>query len=269
MKEFINKNKPLIIILGSAVFLILIIIVPLVLFGEKNQKEKDKNFPNYEEIKINDKTFEKEENKVNIEDTLRKDTRFQRTMMIDDYDSSSVSKKDLEKMVENYVFTFEMSNTKYLALHDRNKGVSCMKEEYFVESFKELYNTDVTKYLKDMTYYYKFLYKKKNYCFYYYASGKWSRYNINLQFNSLNYNDDILTADIGTYVYYIPMPPSPKEKTAEQFNSLFESKKYTEAKRLLIDELEGEYKRKLIKFKINNDGKFFKYQIISIKTIDN
>ena len=139
MKEFINKNKPLIIILGSAVFLILIIIVPLILFGEKNQKSKDKNFPNYEEIKINDKTFEKEENKVNIEDTLRKDTRFQRTMMIDDYDSSSVSKKDLEKMVENYVFTFEMSNTKYLALHDRNKGVSCMKEEYFVESFKELY----------------------------------------------------------------------------------------------------------------------------------
>lgn len=58
-------------------------------------------------------------------------------------------------------------------------------------------------------------------------------------------------------------------KSEGKFISLFNNKKYYDAKNILMQELYGNYMSKNIRFKINNDGKFFKYQIISIKTIDN
>ena len=54
-----------------------------------------------------------------------------------------------------------------------------------------------------------------------------------------------------------------------KFKKYYYNKNYYNAKITLLDELYGEYFNKTIKFKINNNGKFFKYQIISIKTIDN
>ena len=43
MKNMINKNKPILIVLSGALIVMLLIIVPFILFGEKNEKPKDKN----------------------------------------------------------------------------------------------------------------------------------------------------------------------------------------------------------------------------------
>ena len=45
-------------------------------------------------------------------------------------------------------------------------------------------------------------------------------------------------------------------------------KEFDRAKKLIVEDSDGKYERKTIRFKINNNGKFFKYQIISIKTTD-
>ena len=141
-----------------------------------------------------------------------------------------------------------------------------MKEKYFVESYDELYNIDISSYLKDMTYYYKNIFKKKNYCFYYpVVEPK----NIYLKFNDINYNNEIIDATIDTYLYMPSFDSMEFSKIENNFIESFNAEKYSKAKNILINELYGEYKRKNIKFKINNNGKFFKYQIISIKTLDN
>lgn len=264
MKNMINKNKPILIVLSGALIVMLLIIVPFILFGEKNEKPKDKNFPNYTKIKIDKDTFTNEEKKTNLEDTLSNDTMFQKIMLVSDYDSNKVSRKDLENMITNYTEIYEKSNKKYLPKTDYNYG--CMTKNNFVDSYKELYNTDVTEYLEDMSYYYKYIFRKKNYCFYYKAVNPM---NIYLKFNNINSTDDIIEANIDIYKYNVSFEDKAYSMAESKFKKYYYNKNYYNAKITLLDELYGEYFNKTIKFKINNNGKFFKYQIISIKTIDN
>lgn len=264
MKDIIRNNKALLIVLSGAIIIMLLIIVPFMIFGEKNEKAKDKYFPNYTKIKVDKKTFTDEEKKQNLEKTMSQDNMFQKIVMIDDYDSNNMTRKDLENIIVNYAKIFEKSNTKYLSKHDYK--YACMKEKYFVESYDELYNIDISSYLKDMTYYYKNIFKKKNYCFYYpVVEPK----NIYLKFNDINYNNEIIDATIDTYLYMPSFDSMEFSKIENNFIESFNAEEYSKAKNILINELYGEYKRKNIKFKINNNGKFFKYQIISIKTLDN
>ena len=159
MKDIIRNNKALLIVLSGAIIIMLLIIVPFMIFGEKNEKAKDKYFPNYTKIKVDKKTFTDEEKKQNLEKTMSQDNMFQKIVMIDDYDSNNMTRKDLENIIVNYAKIFEKSNTKYLSKYDYK--YACMKEKYFVESYDELYNIDISSYLKDMTYYYKNIFKKK------------------------------------------------------------------------------------------------------------
>ena len=110
------------------------------------------------------------------------------------------------------------------------------------------------------------IFKKKNYCFYYPVVEPKIIY---LKFNDINYNNEIIDATIDTYLYMPSFDSMEFSKIENNFIESFNAEKYSKAKNILINELYGEYKRKNIKFKINNNGKFFKYQIISIKTLDN
>lgn len=264
MKDIIRNNKALLIVLSGAVIIILLVIVPFMIFGDRNEKPNDKYFPNYTKIKVDKNTFNDEEKKQNLEETLSQDKMFQNIMLVENYDSNNMTKNDLKNMVVNYVKIFEKSNTKYLPKNDYK--YACMKEQYFIESYNELYNVDITKYLKDMTYYYKNIFKKKNYCFYYPTIDPKEIY---LIFNNLSYNDGIIDANVDIYLYMPSFDSVEWGKIEERFKESLSAKKYYNAKSILINELYGSFITKNIKFKINNDGKFFKYQIISIKTIDN
>ena len=95
MKDIIRNNKALLIVLSGAIIIMLLIIVPFMIFGEKNEKAKDKYFPNYTKIKVDKKTFTDEEKKQNLEKTMSQDNMFQKIVMIDDYDSNNMTRKDL------------------------------------------------------------------------------------------------------------------------------------------------------------------------------
>ena len=50
MKDIIRNNKALLIVLSGAVIIILLVIVPFMIFGDRNEKPNDKYFPNYTKI---------------------------------------------------------------------------------------------------------------------------------------------------------------------------------------------------------------------------
>ena len=56
MKDIIRNNKALLVVLSGAIIIMLLIIVPFMIFREKNEKAKDKYFPNYTKIKVDKKT---------------------------------------------------------------------------------------------------------------------------------------------------------------------------------------------------------------------
>ena len=79
-------------------------------------------------------------------------------------------------------------------------------------------------------------------------------------------DNEIITADIYLYTY----PITTEAETSAQVNArtAMNNKEFDRAKKLIVEDSDGKYERKTIRFKINNNGKFFKYQIISIKTTD-
>ena len=262
----LTNKKPLLIILGSAFALMLLIIIPFILTGERNENKRKKDFPNYEAIKINEDTFTDTKKYDDLKNKLSNDYLFRKVVFVGDYDSSSISRKDIANLVENYVVSYELSNTKYLATTNKKKKYFCMTEKNLVTSFEELYNMDITPYLSDLSYYHKYFFKKKNYCVYYMpaiSDGAYAKY---YYINKLEYNDSIINGDIYTYLF---SPVTEGEtKNQKALRVAFKNKNFARVKNLVKNEVDGEYSRKTVKFKINNDGKFFKYQIISIKTTD-
>lgn len=263
----LDNKKPLLIILGSAFVLILLIIVPFVLTGERNENKGKNAFPSYESIKISEDTFTDAEKYNDLKEKLSNDYLFGKILFVDDYDSSKVSQNDIANLATKYVTAYELLNTKYLAITNKKKQYFCMTEKNLVTSFKELYNMDITPYLSDLSYYHKYFFKKKNYCVYYKPAISDGAYSKHYYINKLEYNDSIITADIYTYLF----SPVTEGRTENQnaLKAAFENKNFARVKELIKNEVDGEYSRKTVRFKINNDGKFFKYQIISIKTIDN
>lgn len=265
----LDDKKPLLIILGSALLLMLIIIIPLIITGEKFSDDAKKDFPTFDNVKVNKKTFSDNESYEKLKDKLVGDYLFEKIVSINDYDSNSVLRKDLSNLVENYMVNYELSNTKYLAIVNKEKQFVCMTEKNLVTSFNELYNMDITPYLKTLSYYHKYFFKKTNYCMYYNLALNYNARSRKIYINKLEYNDDnnIITADV--YIYSYVSTGEYETDNQKALRIAFENKNFSRTKELIKDEIEGKCERKTVKFKINNDGKFFKYQIISIKTLDN
>lgn len=264
----LNDKKPLLIILGSAFTLMLLIIIPLILTGERNESQKKKEFPNYKEVKIKESTFTDTEKYEELKLNLNNDYLFGRILFMDDYDSNNVTRKDLQNLIENFAVGFEPSNTKYLAVVNKEKKYACITEKNLVLGFEELYNMDITPYLDTLSYYFKYFFKKRNYCVYYQPAIATGIYARGYYVNKLVYDkeSESITADL--YLYsYIPDGELSTDNQIE-LKKAFENKNFNITKLLIKTEDNGEFRRKTIKFKINNNGKFFKYQIISIKTTD-
>lgn len=101
----------------------LLIIIPLILTGERNESHKKKDFPNYKEVKINESTFTDTEKYEELKLNLNNDYLFGRILFMGDYDSNNVTRKDLQNLVENFAVGFEPSNTKYLAVVNKEKNM--------------------------------------------------------------------------------------------------------------------------------------------------
>ena len=263
-----SSKKSFYIILGTALVIMLAIIIPLILTGEKVESNRAKYFPTYTDIKVNSRTFTDEEKYEDLRKKLSEDFLFERLITVGDYDSSYMTKKDLDNLIENYMINFELSNTRYLTKFSKEKQYICMTESNLKESYVELYNTDISKYLDDMMYRFKYMFRKQNYCMYYTKALDFTMYGRMFYINKMDCDkeNEIITADI--YLYTYPITTEAETSAQATARTAMNNKEFDRAKKLIVEDSDGKYERKTIRFKINNNGKFFKYQIISIKTTD-
>ena len=107
--------------------------------------------------------------------------------------------------------------------------------------------------------YYKYVYKSnKNYCFYY---NEVINNNIDtaIGVEKLSMNDNVITADIYLYVH--------NSGENSSLKAYIKQKDYVSANNYVKETLKGKVFHKQLKFKLNKNGKYFKYQLLSIKSI--
>lgn len=267
MGESLNEKKSTIIILSGALLIILIVLLLFIPLTKQNKESNKKYFPDYEDIIINEKVI-KDKNKYDkVVKQLENDSSFNKLLMINDYNSTSASRVDLENMLTNYILLYSKTNTITMKEINNENGVFCIPEKNLIESFKELYNTNITGYMSSVKYYFEHVYQKKDrYCIYYDNVNKKYGKSIISSIESLTYNDGIVTVNAYVYSYKDKNQNDIKTKV-KNIESALNNKNYSLASSIVTNELKGEAKKKNINFRIFNDGKYFKYQVIDIKTL--
>ena len=255
-----NQKKATFVILGTIVVVILILVIPSLIFN--SEKEEKKNFPNHTNIDIkNTSDFSQ------IKRELENDYNFRKEVLITDYNYENYTSIDIQNLLWNYIFSYELNNTRYLSSISDTKF--CMREQYVIDSFKELYNVDITKDLNKLPGYYKYVTKKsRRYCFNFKNVSLEYNNDIRIGIKNLDIKDDIVTADMYLYEFYI-MNTDSEMMSVNSLDGYIASSNYSQASDIVISNLAGKVTHKEIKFKINNKADFYKYQILSSKNVDN
>ncbi len=256
-----EQNKATLIVLAAISFILIIIIVPIIL--NNNKKEDKENFPTYKNIEVNNKN----NNNNEVKKQLEKDYNFRKEVLIDDFDYENYTSLDVQNVLWNYIFSYELSNTKYLSSISENKF--CLRNQYVIDSFKELYNIDISKDLDLLPGYYKYVTNdKRRYCFNYKNVSLEYNNDIRIGIDNISIDDDIITARLYLYEYYI-MNTSSELSNVNTLENYIDNGNYSAASNVVKDYLAGKITHKELKFKINNNAKFYKYQILSSKKLDN
>ena len=262
MKNF-QEQKATLMILAIVLVFILLITIPVLL--NNNEKEDKEDFPSYTKIDIKSDGTSLN-NYDEVKNKLENDYNFKKEVLINDYDYENYTSIDIQNLLWNYIFSYELNNTKYLSSISDTKF--CLREQYVIDSFNELYNIDISNDLNLLPGYYKYVTKdKRKYCFNYQNVSKEYNNDTKLGIDSINVNDDIVTINVYLYEYYIM-------NTASELSNVSELERYismsdfNNASKVVTDYLSGKVTHKQLKFKINNSAKFYKYQILSSKKLD-
>ena len=267
MKNF-EEKKANIIILGIIIIALSVIIIPLVIIN--NIEQNKQNFPEYENFDI-DKNSIKDINSASykeIRNQLEEDYYFNKEMLISNYDYQTYTGENIKDLLWNFLFSYELENKRYFASLDERSGKFCLSKKNIVTAFKELYNIDVTEQLKLFPGYFDYAYESgKNYCFYYGTVGKDYDNEIKVAIENMTMDKKVITANIYVYEYYENGTETEKSNIS-LLERYIDTQNYNSANNVVINYLKGKVTHKKVSFKINNNGKFFKYQILSSKNID-
>ena len=262
-----TKIKAGLIVLAASVLIFLLMLLVVSLSNRKNDKE---NFPDYDDLKIKQRDVEDKnsESYAEIKERLESDNYFARASLISNYNYKTYTSADLQKMVWHYIFAFELKNKKYLSSIDYNQGLFCMRSRYIVDSFEELYGVKIAKDLDYLDGYYEYVKSKGNlYCFNFGNVARDYNNEIKIMVDGLSVKDGIITANLYLFEYYTN--DTIKELDGvEELKYNIKSSDYNKATDIVKNKLNGKVTHKQIQFKIKNNGKFFKYQILNSKNLD-
>ena len=267
MKYYIDKYKPTLIVLGIVVLLITIVTVPTIIISR--DKEDKEYFPTYEKITVKKKDVvdKTSENYSTIKKQLEKDDLFAKEALISNYSYKTYTSADLEDMVWNFIFSYELSNTRNLSSIDYSSGTFCMRSHYVIEAFEELYGVKITTDLPLLPGYYEYVHTKGDkYCFNFGNVGRDYDNQILVAVEDMSIDSDIIKANIYRYEYY--SSGTSNEKTyISNLKSCINSSNYNSAYSTVIDNLKGKVTHKQLSFRIHNNGEFYKYQILQSKNL--
>ncbi len=262
-----NEKKATFIILGTITIILLIIIIPIVIITK--EQENKKNFPEYKNIDITAKNIKNQnsESYKEIKKSLESDYYFSKETIITNYDYENTN-KNIKDMIWNFIFSYELQNTKYMTSNNKTDGVFCLSKKNTISAFKELYNIDITNELDLLPGYHEYVYKKNgNYCFIYKNVGNDYDNEIKIAIEDMSMKDNTVTANIYVYEYYTNGLDNEKSNI-NILERYIENNNYSSANNVVINYLNGKVTHKQLKFKINNNGKFFKYKILSSKILE-
>lgn len=260
-----KESKITAMILLAIVIILTIVITPLAIM---NMKEKDKeNFPSYNQIDITENKIENQYEYSNIKNQLQNDYYFSKLGIMIDYESRNYNSRYLEQMLWNLIFNYELSNKDYFTFTDSKNGIYCMTEKNLLAAFYELYDVDVSKNVDYLKGYYKYIYKGKNgYCLDFKRVGSEYDNKIKIAVEKIGIIGVNITTDIYVYEYYISNTETEKnyEKALTQYINAGD---IANANNVVINYLRGTISKKQLTFRINNNGKFFKYKVLTSKKI--
>ena len=259
--------KANIAIIGILVAIVSLIVIPLVI--ATNKKNNKENFPNYSEININKNNIKDPESEsyFEIKTQLENDYNFKKEALISNYNYKNYTSADLQKMVWYYIFAFEHNNTRFLVSKDEEIGRFCMRSRYVIDSFEELYGVKITEEMEIMPYYETVTRNGNTYCFYFKDVLYGYNNSIDVFIDGMSIKDGVVTTNLFLYEYYITETEMEKAYVSSLKEAIVNSN-YIEANNIVEKKLNGTVTHKQLSFVINNNGKFFQYQILSSKNLD-
>lgn len=242
----------------------------LVVLSLQDAEEDKVNFPEYENLKIkeNDVKDTSSNEYKQIKERLENDYYFIKEALVPTYNYKFYTSANLEKMVWNYIFSFELSNKKYLSSMDTDGGNFCMRKKYVIESFEELYGVNITADIELLDGYYEYVKSRSNnYCFNFGNVARDYNNEIKILVEAISVDSKIVTANLYLFEYYTTDTPKELENV-ERLKTAIKNSSTNEAISIVENSLNGKYTHKQLQFVINNGGKFFKYQILNSKKLD-
>lgn len=261
-----SKIKAGLVLFG--VLTLFFLIIALITINSNNKEDK-KSFPNYDNYKIDEHSIEdKTSDSYNeIKARLESDYYFAREALISNYNYKNYTSADLKQMVWNYIFAYELKNRKYLSSFNETDGLFCMRSRYVIDSFEELYGVKITKDIEYLDGYYEYVKSKNNkYCFNFGNVAKDYNNEIKVLVDGISVKDNIITTNIYLFEYYTN-ETAQELQYVEDLRLAINSSNSLGATNIVKNKLNGNVTHKQLEFKINNSGKFFKYQILNSKNL--
>ena len=260
--------KSTFIVLGIMIALLLVITIPIIIFSKKEEEEA--NFPDHEtiEIKENDVADVSSKSYAEVKSLLENDTYFAKAAMITNFNSSSYTSGDIQKLLWNFIFNYSLKNRKYMASYDEDTGKFCMRSKYVIDAFKELYDVNITdgiQYLDSDENYVTV--KNKKYCFNFANVAKDYNNDLLVGIDAISVKDDVVTTTLYLYEYYTTYTNN-ESVYIHNLKNYIASSRYDEAKKIVTDNLNGKVTHKRLQFHILNKGDHFKYQILVSQNLD-
>lgn len=274
-----NETKAMFIVLGSVAFIIAIVIFLLIV---TNRDDKD-NFPLYEDLNTGDLQDPSSKTYTDARDRLQKDIYFANEALLGEYNyetfTSMVNDSNFDfdhyngvtfrDLIWHFIHSFETSNLEYLSFISKSEGKFCMKKKYVLDGFKELYNIDISEQIQYLPGYLEYVNINDNssYCFNYGQVLQEYQNDVKIGVERIAVSGTTVTTDVYVYEYYAN-DANDQIIAVQNLESYINARDFTSANSLVKNSLFGKITHKQIKLKINNRGKFFKYQLLSVKILD-
>ena len=261
-----SENKVTIIILASIVGIFFLIAIPSIIISNRNDREK--NFPDYTNVQITEKDVEDVSSKSysDIKYQLEHDHNFAKESLISNFNYKNYSSSNFQKLIWNFIFSFELNNTKYISSKGNSKF--CLRQSNVVKGFDELYGINITKDIPLFEGYYQYVnYNNNRYCFNYKNVSNEYNNDIKLGIDAISVKDNIVTTNVYVYEYYTTLT-SEEKVLINNLENYINNSNFSASSDIVLNNLNGKVTHKQLQFKINSDGKMFKYQILVSKNID-
>lgn len=265
----INSKK--IIIISIVTILIAVSLIILYSIFGKETTTIYVPFSDYTKITNIKEKLNNKDSYNEIVDILQTSKYFSSLPRINNYNKESFNKDNIEPLLYVYLSNFNKNNKSVFTEEFQKNNIYCINKNDFLLSFKELANINISNYYNLIKAYYpKAIYKKNNdYCLNFNSEILETDSGSMIGIESLIVDDNnVITVRLYFYDYnLVGEEDSEYTKFETNLKNYIKNKDFIMANSIFEEYLLYSPVHYEMRFKINNDAKFFKYQIISNKII--